>query len=224
MKIVLNSKETIVKIVRWGNVSSGLIVNDGYRGTYVCAGQSDLAIDGFGNLAIGETKGTYTFNANGSLLVKTTSDMFVLDVDKQNGTYKPSNIVLDESIVKGKTFTARYIFACPNNEDGGAYIAVTQFIFLANGKVSVVSTSDEHDSGENQCAYDEYNPSFASKDGTIGTYSVVGTTVTVNVAGAVFSFEISDVSIVDELVCMSTSLSSETEQGFFAINTKFSIE
>lgn len=224
VKIVLNSKETIVKIVRWGNVSSGLIVNDGYRGTYVCAGQSDLAIDGFGNLAIGETKGTYTFNANGSLLVKTTSDMFVLDVDKQNGTYKPSNIVLDESIVKGKTFTARYIFACPNNEDGGAYIAVTQFIFLANGKVSVVSTSDEHDSGENQCAYDEYNPSFASKDGTIGTYSVVGTTVTVNVAGAVFSFEISDVSIVDELVCMSTSLSSETEQGFFAINTKFSIE
>ena len=101
--------------------------------------------------------------------------------------------------------------------------AVTTFAFGENGQVIVTSESSEHDSGGDACG-DKYNPSFASKDGVSGTYSVNGTTVTVEVGSAVFTFEISDVSVTDEIVCTSTNLSSETEQGVFEKNTKFSIE
>jgi len=221
VKFTTKGKDVIVKIVQWGSASAGLLVNDGYRGTYACAGQDDLVIDGFGNLTIGTTVGTYTFNANGSLLVTTSTSMFVLDVDIAKGTYAPSSIQLDASLLRGKTFSAGYNFTCPS-DTSGSYLANTQFIFLADGKVSVVSTSAEHDSGEDQCPQDTYKPSFASKNGLLGEYQVIGNTVKVTVGGATFVFKITDVSLVNELVCTSTTLDTKTNQGAFGVGQKFS--
>ena len=150
--------------------------------------------------------------------------MFVIDVNLADMTYAPSNIVLDETLLAGKSYTASYSFSCPNAESQmQLYKAVTTFAFGENGRVIVTSVSSDHDSGDDACS-DQYNPSFASKDGVSGMYSVSGTTVTVKVGSAEFTFEISDVSVTDEIVCTSTNLSSESEQGFFATNTKFSIE
>ncbi len=222
VKFSAKDKDVIVKIVQWGSVSGGLLINDGYRGTYTCAGQDNLVIDGFGSLSIGTITGTYTFNANGSLLVKTSTDMFVLDVKVANGTYNPSSIKLDASLVRGKTFSAEYYFVCPSDETS-RYLAETQFIFLADGKVSVISTSTEHDSGEDQCPQDTYKPSFASKSGLLGEYQVIGNTVKVTVGGASFTFTISDVSLADELVCTSTTLDQSISQGAFKVGEKFSL-
>ena len=222
VKFVVKGKEIIAKIVQWGSASGGLLINDGYRGTYTCAGQDNLVVDGFGNLSIGTIIGTYTFNANGSLLVKTSTDMFVLDVSVMNGTYKPSSIKLDASLVRGKTFSAEYYFACPSDETS-RYLAQTQFIFLADGKVSVISVSTEHDSGEDQCPQDTYKPSFASKNGLLGEYQVIGNTLKVTVGGATFTFAISDVSLADTLVCTSTTLDQSTSQGAFKVGEKFSV-
>lgn len=221
VKFSSEGKDVVVKIVQWGSASGGLLTNDGYRGTYTCAGQDDLVIDGFGSLSIGTITGTYTFNANGSLLVKTSTDTFVLDVKVANGTYNPSSIKLDASLVRGKTFSAEYYFACPSDETS-KYLAETQFIFLADGKVSVISTSTEHDSGEDQCPQDTYKPSFASKSGLLGEYQVIGDTVKVTVGGATFTFAISDVSLSDTLVCTSTTLDQTTSQGAFKVGEKFS--
>lgn len=221
VKVVLSNKEIVLKIVEWGNTSSGIIVNDGYRGTYTCDGQDDLVIDGFGTLTIGAKSGTYTINANGSLLVTAGGEMFVLDVNVKNATYAQSSIKLDLSIVRGKTFSADYTFVCPNDEEYGIYTAVTKFIFLANGKVSVVSTSEEHDSGEDQCPYDSYKPSFADKNGKVGDYQVVGDIVKVTVGSAVFEFKINDVSTVSALVCISSNLDQDTDQGAFKVGEKF---
>lgn len=221
VKFVVKGKEIIAKILQWGNKTGGLRINDGYRGTYTCDGRDDLVIDGFGNLKTGLTEGKYSFNANGSLLVKTSEDMFVLDVNVLNHTYDMSSIKLDESLVRGKTFSLTYSFICPN---GGSYpySATTKFIFLADGKVSVVSTSDDHDNGEDACSEDSYTPSFASKNGKVGNYTVDGVTVRVNVGEATLVFELSDVSLADVIVCVSTTLDSSTEQGVFNVGARFS--
>lgn len=221
VKFVVKGKEIIAKILQWGNTSGGLVINDGYRGTYTCEGREDLVIDGFGNLKIGQTEGKYSFNANGSLLVKTSENMFVLDVNVINHVYDLSSIKLDESLVRGKTFSLTYVFVCPN-EGSYPYNATTKFVFLANGKVSVVSTSDDHDNGEAACPKDSYKPSFASKNGMLGDYTVDGVTVRVTVGKATFVFELTDVSLADEIVCVSTTLDSNTEQGAFNIGARFS--
>lgn len=219
-----SKKSYVVKIAAWGNTVDGLLVSDSYRGEYTRTGEDTVKIDGFGNVEKGGAKGTYKANANGSILAKIGKDMFVIDLNSADMTYAPSSIVLDETLLKGKSYTVTYLFSCPNTENQmQTFKAVTTFAFGENGQVIVTSESSEHDSGDNACG-DRYNPSFASKDGVSGTYSVNGTTVTVNVGSAEFTFEISDVSVTDEIVCTSTNLSSETEQGVFEKNTKFSIE
>ena len=218
-----SKKSYVVKIAAWGNTVDGLLVSDSYRGEYTRTGEDTVKLDGFGNVEKGGAKGTYKANANGSILAKIGEDMFVIDLNSADMTYAPSSIVLDETLLKGKSYTATYSFSCPHTESQQPFKAVTTFAFGENRQVIVTSESSEHDSGGDACG-DKYNPSFASKDGVSGTYSVNGTTVTVNVGSAEFMFEISDVSVTDEIVCTSTNLSSETEQGVFEKNTKFSIE
>lgn len=220
-----SKKSYVVKIAAWGNTVDGLLVSDSYRGEYTRTGEDTVKLDGFGNVEKGGTKGTYKANANGSILAKIGEDMFVIDLNSADMTYAPSSIVLDETLLKGKSYTATYLFSCPNTENQmQTFKAVTTFAFGENGQVIVTSESSEHDSGDNACG-DRYNPSFASKDGVSGTYSVSGTTVTVRVVGsAVFTFEISDVSVTDEIVCTDAKYSNENEQGVFEKNTKFSIE
>lgn len=210
-----SKKSYVVKIAAWGNTVDGLLVSDSYRGEYTRTGEDTVKIDGFGNVEKGGAKGTYKANANGSILAKIGEDMFVIDLNSADMTYAPSSIVLDETLLKGKSYTATYLFSCPNTENQmQTFKAVTTFAFGENGQVIVTSESSEHDSGDDACG-DRYNPSFASKDGVSGTYSVSGTTVTVEVGSAVFTFEISDVSVTDEIVCTDAKYSNETEQGVF---------
>lgn len=209
-------KTYIAKIVAWGNAENGLLLSDANRGTYSCEGQSDLVVDGFGGVRFEGKSGTYTENAGGSILVAIGSDMRVFKLDASNHTYK-DGVKLDETLVKDKTFSANYSFICPN---GGGYLynANTEFVFGENGKVTVNSKSSEHDEGEDACTSDTYKPPFAGN----GTYTVSGNTVTINVSGATFTFKITDVSVVNELVCTSTTLDSKTDQGAFSVGTKFS--
>lgn len=224
VSFAINGKAYIVKIVAWGNMTSGLMLSDSYRGTYTKTAADDLVIDGFGKLKIGTADGTYTINQNGSVLVVLGDDTFVLDVDLKNKTYANSQIVLDESLVIGKTFTASYNFACYEDGDNtyysGLFKAVTAFQFLSDGKVRVTSSSSEHDDGEDACSVDVYNPPFASKTGNMGTFSVSGKTVTVTVGTYSFTFEIDDVSVVSALKCTNTTVSS-TDHGYFSVGTQF---
>lgn len=216
----------IVKIVQWGNTTNGLLVSDAYRGTYTQTDADDLIIDGFGNLTIGTTSGTYTINQNGSLYVVLSNSAFVLDVDIANKTYANSKIKLDDTLVIGKTFSASYNFTCYDSDDdtyfNGLFKAETSLQFLSDGKVRIISTSSEHDDGDDACSTDIYNPPFASKTGNVGTYSVSKNIVTVTVGEYVFTFQIDDVSVVSTLICTSTTLES-TAHGYFSVKTQFSV-
>lgn len=216
----------VVKIVQWGNVTNGLLVSDAYRGTYTQKDADNLIIDGFGNLTIGATNGTYTINQNGSLYVVLGDSAFVLDVDLANKTYANSKIQLDDTLVIGKTFTASYNFVCYDSADdtsyNGLFKAETTLQFLSDGKVRITSTSSEHDDGEDACSTDIYNPPFASKTGNVGTYSVSKNIVTVTVGKYVFTFQIDDVSVVSTLKCTSTTL-EDTAHGYFSVGTQFSV-
>ena len=94
---------------------------------------------------------------------------------------------------------------------------------MANGKVRVVSTSTEHDSGEDKCYIDVYNPPFSAAGGSVGSYGVFGTKVTVTVNGYTFVFNITNVIRTSELVCENNGSLSEETHGYFAIDTKFVI-
>ena len=212
----VEQKTYVAKIVAWGNVENGLLLSDAVRGTYVLADNPNLVIDGFGSVTLDGNKGTYVINANGSLLVTIGSNMYVYDIDTNNYTYKQSSIKLDESLLKGKIFSAKYTFVCPGGE-GYVYTATTMFEFAEGGAVKVTSISSDHNSGEDACE-DAYSPSFVGN----GTYSVSGNTVTVNVGGATFVFKISDVSLANELVCTSTTLDSSTDQAAFRVGQNFS--
>ncbi len=220
----IGKKSYVVKIVEWGNTANGLLVSDTYRGTYIQTDADNLVIDGFGNLTIGASNGTYTINQNGSLLVELDGSAFVLDVDTANKTYSNSKIKLDNSLVVGKTFSASYNFVCYDSTDDSSYSGVfkaeTTFQFLSDGKVRIMSTSSEHDEDDDACSTDTYNPPFASKDGNIGTYNVNGKTITVTVGDYIFVFQIDDVSVVGTLNCTSTTL-KDTAHGYFSIGTQF---
>lgn len=221
LKIISGEQETIVKTVSWGNVQSGLQRSDNYRGTYTRADGGDLVLDGFGAAQKDGEKGTYTINSNGSVSVSVGTEYFVYDVDLASHTYKDSSVCLDETLVVGKTFSAKYIFVC---ENGGNYpfSATTSFVFGENGRVKAISTSTEHDDGTDSCGYDVYSPTFASKTGMVGTYSVSANKITVSVGGEVFVFVISDVSAPSKIICESTSVTSNAH-GYFAAGTIFAV-
>lgn len=222
-----DKKEYIVKIIEWGNAVDGLKVSDKYRGIYAKSGADNLVIDGFGALLIGSEAGTYTINQNGSLLVYMDDSAFVLDIDLANMSYADSKIKLDASLVVGKSFVASYNFICYDSEDDSSYSglfkAETIFEFLSDGKVRIVSTSSEHDSGEDSCTVDVYAPPFASASGYMGTYSVNGKIVSVSVGSYTFTFEIDDVSIVSALKCIETSV-EDTAHGYFSKGTEFFVK
>lgn len=219
-----NDKQYIVKIIEWGNTTKGLAVSDKYRGVYTKEGADKLCIDGFGSLTLGLQDGTYSINENGSLYIEIGEDAWVVDVDFSTMTYADSKIKLDNTLVLGKTFSASYNFTCENSSDSYAiYKAVTKFEFLVDGKVRVTSTSEEHDSGDDACSADTYNPTFASANGKMGTYSVKGKTVTVTVGNETIEFELNDVSLVLNITCVSTTV-EDTAHGYFAIGTQFSIK
>lgn len=206
-----------VKIASFDDEKTGLVVADEYRGTYTSNNET-LVIDGFGGASSGSSSGTYTLNGSVATVVLGSSAA-AYRLDKENKTFEKLNIVLDNSLVSGKTYTASYSFAC----SGYYYTAITKFTFSRSGNVTIVSTSEDHDSGSEGCTEDSYNPVFASKTGVVGTYSVSGNQLIIKVNNYTFTFTITDIINVDDLVTKTTTLDS-SEHGFFSIGTVFSLE
>jgi len=207
----------IVKITDWNDNTKGLQISDEFRGEYVKDGEK-LVLDGFGAATLNGKSGSYVINSNKTVSV--TTDVFaVYSIDKENNTFGAYDIVLDNELLEDKTYTATIKFDC--NED--TYSAVTSFKFGADGTVKAVSVSEEHDSGENACPQDVYNPPYANKTGLVGTYSVKGNKVSVIVGNCTFTFEITDVISCDKLVCLFTSVDADAH-GYFAAGTVFEIK
>ena len=146
------------------------------------------------------------------------SDAYVVGSSNIPYWYIPgeSNVVDEDS---GKTYEATYTFVC----SGYYYTAITKFKFSKNGVVTIYSTSDDHDSGEKSCSEDLYDPIFGSKKGKTGSYTIQGNRVTISVNGVTFELEITNVLTVNELNVTKTSLSKD-EQGFFSVDTLFTLQ
>lgn len=205
------------KVVRWDNPVSGAVASDALRGTYRADGKPDLTLDGFGNATLGDVSGTYIVNLRGSVtfISETEAAVFVPDVTAK--TYRKLDIALDQTLIAGKTFAGSYTFIC----NDAPFTAQTAFVFGKDGTVTLISTSSDHDSGEDACAGDRYEPIFASKEGVSGSYTVFGDRVTVIVNGTTFVLWIDDVTNPSSLIAQDSSLDSDA-QGYFAAGTVFS--
>lgn len=218
--IELNSTkgEIYLKINGWGNVNTGLILSDIYRGTYINEGNPTIVLNGFGNATINNIPATYEMNGRVGILT-TASDVFVYNFNIDNFTYKILDVKLDNSLVEGKTFVANHTFYCGYY----AYTAQTKFIFASKGVVTVISTSDSHDSGDDSCTDDIYEAPYANKTGVKGTYNVSKNILTVNVNGYTFTFVINDVVNSSYITCKTNTLTSD-QHGYIENNTIFNKE
>lgn len=214
VKITYGTTEKIAQISAWGSSTSGLTLSDAYRGTYT-GPMGEVTLDGFGKIT-GAVQGTYVVNSRNVLLLHTASGYATYKFNATAKTYEVYELALDNSLVEGSSYFAEYKFVCY----GSHYTANTTFTFGADGVVTVVSTSDEHDNGNYKCLSDVYSPSFASASGTQGTYSVSGNVITVNVGGETFTFEIADIISRNVLRCVSTTVSANAH-GYFETSTSF---
>ena len=214
IKVITNTTEYIIKVVSWDNINNGLIISDGYRGSYT-NDQLVVELDGFGNSLINGVKGTYNLNGNVATITS-NNETKVYKLNNNDYTFEIMDIKLDNSLMSGKTFTATHTFNCGY----GIYYAETTFVFGENGVVTVISTSDDHDNGDNACTDDQYNPTFASKSGVKGTYSVNGNKVIINVADTEIVLIIVNVLKANEIKCESTTISSDAH-GHISSGTLF---
>ena len=207
--------EVVVKIRAWDNLHSGLIPSDGYRGIYSSNGLNDIFVDGFGNVKYSNLFGTYDLNRN-VITVMMENETFVLRLNKDSATYEKIDIELNNTLVEGKSYSSSYIYYCSDY----AYNANTTFVFKSNGVVVVKSSSADHDSGDDMCSNDTYSPIFATLDGTTGTYIVTGNKITVVINEIEFVLKISNVLDVQEIICISTNLDTDSH-GYFGEDTIF---
>ena len=70
------------------------------------------------------------------------------------------------------------------------------------------------------CSNDTYSPIFATLDGTTGTYIVTGNKITVVINEIEFVLKISNVLDVQEIICISTNLDTDSH-GYFGEDTIF---
>lgn len=213
-EIVTSQKEIVVKINSWESTTTGLTISDPYRGTYTNE-DSTIIVSGFNHVIVDGVSGEYILNDN-VITVMIQDKVTLYRLNNQDYTFEKLDIILDNSIVEGKTFSASHKFVC----DIYSYVANTTFTFQANGEVCIVSTSSEHDSGNYACENDVYHPSFASSEGVIGTYVVNNNKLTIKVNGETFVFLITNVLDASEIISLETTINSD-EHGYFANNTTF---
>ena len=217
ISINTSNKTLFVKIEGWDNTTNGLSLADRYRGTYVNAEKDDIFLDGFGNATIGNIPATYSLNGRTGILVSTT-DTIVCNFNVDTYQYTIIDVKLDASLVSGKTYSAAHTFYC----EYSAYTAQTKFVFSDKGKVTVYSVSENHD-GSNGCMEDTYEAPYATKEGIVGTYSVSGNVLTVNVNGYIITFIINDVVKSTQITCKSSTISSDIH-GYIEVGTIFEKE
>jgi hypothetical protein len=175
-----------------------------------------LELDGFGRAVYGGVVGNYVVNGSNNVTVYINNVPSVYKLNVANGTYAKVDVAFDSSLVEGRTFSAELYFFCGEY----MYLANTTFEFLTGGKVIVTSTSSEHDGGSEPCSTDKYAPVFCSTSGTQGTFNVSGTKVTVSVNGYTFVFNISNVMVVNELVCENNGGLTSEDHGYFTVGDK----
>ena len=218
IKITHSKGVTHAKTQEWNNGKNGLLLSDAYLGSYVGNGEQ-LTIDGFGKATYGTSAGTYVINGTNKITVYIDDVPCAYQLNVETGEYTVMDIKFDNSLIEGKTYFADYNFICNNY----LYSATTTFAFLANGKVKITSKSTEHDSGEDRCTMDSYSPVFCPDGSIVGTYSVVGTKITVTANGYTITFNILNAVYPNEISCLSTTVSSEAH-GYFKETTVFSRE
>jgi hypothetical protein len=215
LKITTAKTEVFVKVAEIGNVKTGFIFADGHRGVFTGEGEQ-LELDGFGRAVYGNAVGTYVVNGNNNVTVYINNLPSVYKLNVESGAYTKVDVAFDSSLVEGRAFSADLYFFCGEY----MYLANTTFKFLAGGKVLVTSTSSEHDSGSEPCSVDKYAPVFCLAGGTQGTFNVSGTKVTVSVNGYTFVFNISNVMVVNELVCENNGGLTSEDHGYFTVGDK----
>lgn len=215
IKVTSSTEEKYFKINNWNDGKNGLALSDDYRGTYTNESGVNITLDGFGSATVANAVGTYLLNENvATITISTNTKVYRLNVE--NKTYEVIDIVLDNSLLSGKTYVASYTYLCGYYP----YAATTTFIFGSNGKVTIKSVSPNHDEGEEACTEDVYNPPFASKDGVTGTYLVTGNKVKITVNGEEFTFLINNVLTTSTLTCTQTTLENDVH-GCFVVGTQF---
>ena len=215
IKVTSSSEEKYFKINNWNDGKNGLALSDDYRGTYTNESGESITLDGFGSATVGAGVGTYLLNENvATITIGTTTKVYRLNVE--NKTYEAIDIVLDNSLLSGKTYVANYTYLCGYYP----YAATTTLIFGSNGKVTIKSISPNHDEGEEACTEDVYNPPFASKNGVTGTYLVTGNKLKITVNGVEFTFLINNVLTTSTLTCTQTTLGNDVH-GSFVVGTQF---
>lgn len=203
----IDGKTEYVKVLEWNNKTAGLQIDDNYRGTYQ-NGSSVLTLDGFGNLTLGDAKGEYQINANGTITATITGNVFFYSIDRNANTFSVSTMVIDNTLFENKTLSAKYTFGT------SAYTTITTFYFMSNGKVRITSVSEE-------CVEDlgNYSPSFTTS-GALADYQVNKNTLTITIKGNTFVFKIQDVSTANAIETISTTLDSSAV-GYFKVGTTF---
>lgn len=209
--------EVIVRIDSWSSVKEGLVLQDGVRGTYT-RDNDQMFLDGFGSVTLNGQYGSYRLNANKTVTAEINGKVAVYTLNVNEATYAIYDIALDNSLMQGVRLSATFNFICEDD----MYSATTLFVFGADGVVTVYSSSAEHDSGDNQCTVDKYSPDYASAKGSVGSFQVNGDKVTVTVNSCQFAFQIADVTNVNKMTCLSTSVDSEAH-GYFPVGTLFAI-
>ncbi len=215
LKITHSKGISYVKTVSWGDTKNGLLLSDKYLGSYSGEGEA-LVLDGFGNATLGGERATYVINGEGKITVFMGNNPHAYQLDLVAHTYSVMDIAFDNTLVEGRTYSASYYFFCGSY----MYSATTTFAFLENGKVRITSTSAEHDSGDEMCMTDKYNPPFCPSGSLVGTYSVTGAKMTVSANGYTFTFNIPNVVYRSEIVCLSTNVDTDAH-GYFEANLVF---
>ncbi|MGN1041877.1 MAG: hypothetical protein ACI4SK_00160 [Christensenellales bacterium] len=207
------SKIYYAKIASWTSATNGLVPADSLKGSYTNEDGNTLVLDGFGKATYGDREGTYVLNARGSITFVNDDFCAVFVPDKYSGTYRNYDVTFDEKLVRGKAFEATYMFVCGE----AVYSATTRLTFGANNIVVVKSESSDHDG---DCGSDVYAPSFGDSDGVFGRYTVEQNRVIVQSGEETFVFVIDDVTLIDKITCVSTTVASDA-QGYFGAGTAF---
>lgn len=204
-----------LRVNEWGKAKTGLTLSDAFRGSYKL-GNKTITFDGFGKGTF-EGKGNITYRIKGDMVTISFDDSENVIACKPNPATGETKLLTPvgsgSMLVSGFTYYATYTFACGSE----LYEATTSIRFEA-GEVKILSTSESHDSGDGMCTDDSgYAPPFVG----MGTYTVKGDVITVNIKGYTMVFIVTDVTTSAQIVCESTTIKS-SDHGYFGAGRAFS--
>lgn len=215
VKLLLNDKETFVRLEKWGDLKTGISLSDGYRGEYHLEGQNNIFVDGFGIVTINNSNYEYILNSN-TITVIIDNKINVYQLNTTSYEYKIVDFVLDNSSFEGKKLSQTYKFICGVY----SYEATTTFEFKANGVVKITSSSESHNDYEQGCTEDQYDAPFAKKDGSYGKFTIDGNILKITIESFTFEFTVTNVLTTNEIKCISTNVSNDAH-GYFPVGTIF---